>query len=143
MSTFLLPIEYTYIVLFQTNTLFSYYCYFTVRLVNGPTKYEGRVEVYHNGDWGTVCHNRWDLNDAQVVCNELNFGPAVVVKYYAFYGQGRGSVWISNLQCIGTEWTIGNCSHSRRGEFYCNHQKDAGVKCLSGNNFRVIKSFLF
>ena len=91
------------------------------------------MEVYHNGEWGTVCHFGWDLNDAQVVCNELNFGPAVVARYYAFYGQGRGSVWLRDLQCVGTEWTIGNCLHSGWGVNSCSHYGDAGVKCLSGN----------
>ena len=117
--------------LFNTNTLLSCQNYFTVRLVNGPTKYEGRVEVHRNGEWGTVCDREWDLNDAQVVCKELGFGNAVAAMRNAFYGQGRGSVWLGNLQCVGTEWTIGNCPHS--GRLYCYHNNDAGVKCLSGN----------
>ena len=91
------------------------------------------MEVYHNGEWGTVCSYGWDLNDAQVVCSELNFGSAVVVSYNAFYGQGKGSIWLSSLSCFGTEWTIGNCSHRGWGVTYCGHYRDAGVKCLSGN----------
>ena len=88
------------------------------------------MEVYHNGKWGTVCGRGWDLNDAQVVCKELGFGNAVGAARNAFYGRGRGSIWLSNLQCVGTEWSIGNCSQSRR--FSCSHYEDAGVKCASG-----------
>ena len=135
MSTFLLPAVYTYVALFQTNTLFSQYYYFTARLVNGPTKYEGTVEVYYNGDWGTVSHG-WDLNDAQVVCKELGFGNAVAARYSESYGPGRGEIWLSDLQCVGTEWTIGNCSHSGWEErHYRNRNINAGVKCLSGKIF--------
>ena len=109
-----------------------YYYYFTVRLVNGPTKYEGRVEVYYNGEWSTVCDDGWDLNDAQVVCNELDLGNAVVARHNAFYGQGRGFIRLSDLQCVGTERTIGNCSHTEQRRVNCRHYDDAGVKCLSG-----------
>jgi len=112
--------------------LFCQFC-FAVRLVNGPTKYEGRVEVYHNGEWGTVCDDEWDLNDAQVVCSELGFGNAVVARHSAFYGEGSGQIWLDDLNCVGIEWIIGNCSHRGWGIEDCNHWEDASVKCSSGN----------
>ena len=91
------------------------------------------MEVLRNDEWGTVCNHGWDLNDAQVVCKELGFGNAVAARHAAFYGQGKGRIWLRDLQCVGTEWTIGNCSYSRLNAAYCYHHHDAGVKCLSGN----------
>ena len=80
------------------NNVHCFHNCFAVQLIDGPTKYEGRVEVYHNSEWGTVCDDGWDLNDAQVVCNELDFGPAIAANHGAFYGQGSGRIWLSNVK---------------------------------------------
>ena len=112
-----------------------YLCHYTtgvVRLVNGPTSYEGRVEVYYNGEWGTVCDDGWDLNDAQVVCRQLGFDLAIDVidaTVSAYYGQGSGQIWLGNVNCVGNESTVVNCSHDGWGNYSCSHGEDAGVKC--------------
>ena len=89
--------------------------------------------MYHNGEWGTVCDREWDLNDAQVVCSELGLGKAVNARHRAYYGQGSGPIWLDYLRCTGNEQTIGDCTHLGWGiHYFCNHSKDAGVKCTEG-----------
>ena len=111
--------------------------YTIVRLADGYTSYEGRVEVYHNGEWGTVCDDGWDLNNAQVVCRQLGFGPAITATNRAYYGQGSGRIWLDEVRCVGTELTIEACSRNGWGSHDCLHSEDAGVRCstdsLSGN----------
>ena len=93
------------------------------------------MEVYHNGTWGTVCDNGWDLKDAQVVCKELDLGNATAARYNAFYRRGSGQIWLQDLRCLGNESTVEDCSHGGWGNtFICDHYEDAGVKCNGGNN---------
>ena len=110
--------------------------YSVVRLVNGATELEGRVEVLYNGEWGTVCDDGWDLNDAQVVCRGLRFGPAVAIRDNAYYGEGSGQVLLDDVNCTGTESTIEDCSYSGWGS-KCSHGEDAGVECLNRNYARI------
>ena len=91
------------------------------------------MEVYHNGVWGTVCDDLWDLNDAKVVCRQLGLGKAVAAQLRAFYGRGSGEIWLDNVNCVGTEEIIGNCSHNGWGSHNCGHGEDASVNCSRGN----------
>ena len=100
----------------------------SVRLVNGGPNY-GRVEVYHNGQWGTVCDDSWGMNDANVVCCELGFPSASSAPYSARYGQGSGPIWMDEVNCHGGEASIMNCAHRGWGSHDCSHFEDASVIC--------------
>ena len=91
------------------------------------------MEVYHNGEWGTVCDDGWDLYDAQVVCGEYGLGQATAAIHNAFYGEGSGKIWLNHLNCVGTEFSIGDCSHKGWGINNCSHVHDSSVKCSAGN----------
>ncbi|XP_064032270.1 LOW QUALITY PROTEIN: deleted in malignant brain tumors 1 protein-like [Pogoniulus pusillus] len=100
-----------------------------VRLAGGAGACAGRVEVLHEGTWGTVCHQHWDLREARVVCRQLGCGPALAAPREAKHGEGKGRIWLSDLRCKGTEASLGECQARPWGDNLCNHAEDASVEC--------------
>ncbi|XP_070567320.1 scavenger receptor cysteine-rich domain superfamily protein-like [Ptychodera flava] len=89
-------------------------CKSEVRLVGGSRFYEGRVEVYYNGEWGSVSSDGWDLDDAQVVCLELGYGSAKEVKREPFFGRNTaGPIWLTQFGCKGDESRLMECPFSQ------------------------------
>ncbi|XP_073693828.1 antigen WC1.1-like [Garra rufa] len=107
-----------------------------VRLVDGHSRCAGRVEVFHRGQWGTVCDEDWDMADAAVVCRELNCGEPVDSVGDAHFGQGSGPIWMSYVLCTGSESTLKNCGSTGWDKSNCDHDDDAGVIC-SGKLLKV------
>lgn len=103
-----------------------------VRLVGGPSSSIGRVEVFHFGEWGTVCDDRWTIKDGHVACRMLNFSKAVELFHGSTFGGGLGlPIWLTKLICNGTENSLFECKNAMKylGITGCSHAQDAGVQC--------------
>ncbi|XP_077863598.1 uncharacterized protein LOC144347804 [Saccoglossus kowalevskii] len=82
-----------------------------VRLAGGDTPFEGRVEVYFNGEWGTVCDDGWGIGEAEVVCKELGFPGAMFSESGGItpgpFGAGSGYIWFHSTK-IGHQLLVIN-----------------------------------
>uniref|UniRef100_A0A7N6B8I8 Lysyl oxidase homolog n=1 Tax=Anabas testudineus TaxID=64144 RepID=A0A7N6B8I8_ANATE len=101
--------------------------------------YEGRVEVFYNGEWGTVCDDDFSIYAAQVVCRELGFIDAVSWVPSAKFGKGEGRIWLDNVHCSGGEKSLAQCESNGFGVSDCKHSEDVGVVC----NQKRIPGFKF
>ena len=84
-----------------------------VRLVGG-TGHQGTVEVFHEGEWGTICDDSWNR-----------------VWYRAHYGQGQGPIWVDQIDCPQGATRITQCNPTpdNWGIHDCRKTEDAGVDC--------------
>ncbi|XP_075139571.1 scavenger receptor cysteine-rich type 1 protein M130-like [Leptodactylus fuscus] len=109
-----------------------------LKLVNGPGQCAGRVEIYHDGRWGTICDDSWDKADADVVCKQLGCGYAVNATTEAYYGKGTGDIWLDDVECVGNETHIWDCPKKQYGDHNCAHKEDAGVICSDFMDIRLV-----
>uniref|UniRef100_A0A8C2ZT56 Lysyl oxidase homolog n=1 Tax=Cyclopterus lumpus TaxID=8103 RepID=A0A8C2ZT56_CYCLU len=101
-----------------------------VRLSGYPRKHnEGRVELFHKGEWGTICDDDFSLHNANVLCRQLGFVSATGWTHSAKYGKGQGKIWLDNVLCNGGEKSIELCKSRGWGNSDCTHDEDAGVVC--------------
>ncbi|XP_059582774.1 scavenger receptor cysteine-rich type 1 protein M130 [Alligator mississippiensis] len=109
-----------------------------IRLINGPGRCAGRVEIYYQGIWGTVCDDFWDKSDADVVCKQLGCGHAIEAALSAHYGEGSGQIWLDDVNCTGSESKFWECPSRGWGEHNCRHREDAGVLCSEFTDLRLV-----
>eukprot|EP00057_Strongylocentrotus_purpuratus_P025036 XP_011679510.1 PREDICTED: deleted in malignant brain tumors 1 protein-like [Strongylocentrotus purpuratus] len=99
-----------------------------LRLVNGSDYTEGRLEIFHDDQWGSICDNNWFGDDATVACRQMGLGN---VKYaYQDYGPGQGPVHLDDVECHGTETNITTCQKGDWGANDCGHDSDVGMSCF-------------
>ena len=113
-----------------------------VRLADGDgAGNNGRVEVYHNAQWGTICDDGWegpsDLGfiNGDVVCQQLGYLGAADVDYDG--PDGVDPIWLDDVACVGGEAGIAACMHQDYGLNNCGHVEDVHVRCLTDGQCRV------
>ena len=97
-------------------------------MAGGNNSCSGRVEIWCNRAWGTVCDDSWDMNDASVVCRQLGCGSALEATGGAAFGQGNGTIWLDEVKCTGSESFLFDCPSSL-AQSDCDHKEDASVIC--------------
>lgn len=103
-----------------------------VRLVGDEQGHSnhGRVEIYIDGEWGTVCDDHWTIKNAAVICQQLGFPYALKASKNAEFGEGKNlRILLDDVQCEGTESSLLDCIHAGVGTHNCAHHEDAGVIC--------------
>lgn len=92
----------------------------------------GRVEIYADGTWHTICGKGFTKSSAEVICRILGYAglKTYFVNTANGFGKGYGSIILSHLQCLGNETSILDCPH--RANIDCEHSNDVGIEC-SGN----------
>ena len=121
-----------------------------LRLVNGATPNEGRLEMYHDDQWGTLCDDYWTDDDADVACRQLGYEQGAVRNGGRFLASHFGAadegvpIWLDNLFCDGDESSLMDCPRAPQphgtelGQHNCSlkHTEDVGVRCLTGEPAR-------
>ena len=105
--------------------------------------HEGRVEVFHGGRWGTVCADDWRIEEAMVVCRQLNLGYARHAATQNYFGPTNLRVIMSGVICRVDEISIYNCQRDSWENATCSSRhKLAGVICTDGKA-RLVTLLLF
>lgn len=102
-----------------------------IRLSDGSGSYEGRIEVFVNDEWGSVCDDWFGNREATVACKYLGFLGAARILSAEDFGEGEGPIWLDDVNCDGTEYSPFHCRHNKLGRHNCGHSEDVGVRCTS------------
>ena len=106
-----------------------------IRLVGGSIPSEGRLEVSFNGQWGSVCRDGWDINDATIACKHLGYPDALGVARQGDFPIGTGPIWIDEVDCDGVESSLFDCNYKGWGVKGCTHDKDVGIYCAPKSEY--------
>ena len=110
---------------------------------DGENELEGRLEVYKDGEWGTVCHQGFGMNDAVAVCRQLGYyGLNPTFQRGAAYGEGTGPVHMTSLRCNIHSQSLADCNSTVPDPAVCTHRKDVGVACVEAESTYIMYSII-
>ncbi|XP_019849182.1 PREDICTED: neurotrypsin-like isoform X2 [Amphimedon queenslandica] len=106
-----------------------------IRLVGGTYSSYGRLEVYCNGQWGTVCDHSFGATDARVACRQLGYSD-----YSTYTGNLAGSssqpIWLDNVICSSSSNCLAYCESCPATQYHnCRHSEDVALGCEFKSTF--------
>ena len=118
-----------------------------LRIIGGATHNEGRLEVYHDNEWGTICDDFFWRKDAKVACKQMGYmGAEAVLTDVAVAPDRR--FWLDDVNCIGNETKLTECFYNNGrvdpqwGFANCIPSEQVGVRCTASTT-GTAKSILF
>ena len=94
--------------------------------------YAGRLEVYSDESWGTVCNVGWGMNEANVACRQMGFVRATHSHWpHRTDGDDTQAIKWYDVKCTGNESLLIECRHVASNESFatCVHSDDVGIRC--------------
>ena len=103
----------------------------SLRLVGSREElYGGRLEVYINRSWGTVCDDIWSETNAKVACEQMGFlGVKKHIDDSYDGGPQMQMIWLDEVSCTPSDSKLIQCSSNAFGVNDCNHYEDVGIVC--------------
>ncbi|XP_019849174.1 PREDICTED: deleted in malignant brain tumors 1 protein-like isoform X2 [Amphimedon queenslandica] len=101
-----------------------------IRLQGGTYSSYGRLEVYCNGQWGTVCDDSFGSADARAACRQLGYSD-----YSTYTGNLAGSssqpIWLDNVICSSSSYScLATCESCPATQYHnCGHSQDVALGC--------------
>ncbi|KAF0293870.1 Lysyl oxidase 2 [Amphibalanus amphitrite] len=102
-----------------------------LRVSGGRGPFEGNVEIFHDGRWGYICDDEWDMAEAEIACQQLGYQTAQKPTHDGFYGHPEGEIsfWMDNMYCLGNERRLSQCRFDGWAQHDCAPSELAGVSC--------------
>ena len=89
--------------------------------------------MFHDGKWGTVCGDTWGIEEAMIVCRQLNLGYAGRALTGNNFTATEHRVIMSGVRCRVDEVSLYYCQHDEWTNTTCSSKKSvAGVLCVNG-----------
>ena len=107
-----LPID---LASFRVNA-FAFTISFGLRIVDGNGYNTGRLEIFHDGIWGTVCDDGWTQVNSIVACRELGFSTGSFTREFP---RGSGQIWLDDVRCSLNDPLLRLCEHRGFGSHNC------------------------
>ena len=115
----------------------------SARLLGGKTTSQGLVQVNYNNNWGWVCADQWDRQDADVACRMMGFdGSSSSFKKKQESKETNYHYWLNNMQCNGNERSLSSCIHDGLKPHNCEEGQIAGAACKPKGTKHTLKSLL-